>query len=449
MSKRFLNIAPTNAGTGVFSFSGAGNPQIIFNIADVGLLQAHELRFMGTFKIVANGVSPRVALVDPSVDVNLDAFTGVQSAIQTLDISSRNYSNRSLEQILQYSRLVASVQSALHDKGDFDSTLSHEAGSKGMGFDTIAELNGAGNTGQEYSADGQRKASRKAYCAVGGKPFSMRLVCGTLMSMPMINLNDLGGATITITLAPTSNVLWGANASGYSYEIANPRLVVPILLETPDQQMASAQNPTADMQFLSFTSLYNTINSTAHQVVHKTSLRGVISTFQNYVPTGYINNFAENGVGQYNPQIRRLTYHIDGKRVPLEYSLEPERLATFSESEQPTTTPQILTNYIDAFKNFQDVKKSCINPTISGALQQVERNAVWGTGCSYDAVSQAGIPAVLSTLGFEIQSNLLAPDKYSAQPSTNPTPVSYSVYSYYLCRNSVRITKGQGMEVVS
>ena len=43
MSKRFLNIAPTNAGTGVFSFSGAGNPQIIFNIADVGLLQ-HYLR---------------------------------------------------------------------------------------------------------------------------------------------------------------------------------------------------------------------------------------------------------------------------------------------------------------------------------------------------------------------------------------------------------------------
>jgi hypothetical protein len=446
MSKRFLNIAPTNAGTGVFSFSGAGNPQIIFNIADVGLLQAHELRFQGTFKIVDNTTG---ALLVPTADVNVDAFTGVQSAIQTLNIASRNYSNRSLEEILQYSRLVSSVQSTLHDKADFDCTLSHEAGSKGMGFDTVAELNANGNTGQEYSAVGQRLASRIPYCAVGGKPFSMRLICGTLMSMPMINLNDLGGATITITLAPTSNVLWGANASGYNYQILNPRLVVPILLETPAEQIQSAQNPTADMQFLSFTSLYNTINSTAHQVVHKTSLRGVISTLQNYVPTGYINNFTENGVGQYNPQIRRLTYHIDGKRFPLEYSLEPERLATFSESEQPTTTPQILTNYVDALKNFQDVKKSCINPTISSAQQQVERNAVWGTGCSYDAVSQAGIPAVLSTLGFEIQSNLLDPADFATAPSANPAPISYSVYSYYLCRNSVRITKGQGMEVVS
>ena len=279
----------------------------------------------------------------------------------------------------------------------------------------------------------------------------MRLVCGTLMSMPMINLNDLGGATVTITLAPTSNVLWGATASAYHYEITNPRLVVPILLETPAEQMTSAQNPTADMQFLSFTALYNTINSTAHQVVHKTSLRGVISTFQNYVPTSYVNNFGENGVGQYNPQIRRLTYHIDGKRVPLEYSLEPNRLAVLAESQQPTTTPQILTNYVDAFKNFQDVKKSCINPTISSAQQQVERNAVWGTGCSYDAVSQAGIPAVLSTLGFEIQSNLVDPTQYDIAPNAvpPPVPVSYSVYSYYLCRNSVRITKGQGIEVVS
>jgi hypothetical protein len=318
-----------------------------------------------------------------------------------------------------------------------------------MGFNTVAELNANGSTGQEYSPVGQRIASRKAYCGVGGKDFSMRLVCGTLMSMPMINLNDLGGATITITLAPTSNVLWGAVASGYRYEISNPRLVVPILLETPEEQMSSAQNPTADLQFLSFTSLYNTINSTAHQVVHKTSLRGVISTFQNYVPTSFVNNFAENGVGQYNPQVRRLTYHIDGKRVPLEYSLEPQRLSAFSEIEQPTTTPMILTNYIDAFKNFQDVKKSCINPTISSAQQQVERNGVWGTGCSYDAVSQAGIPAVLSTLGFEIQSNLLPPSEFDTDPATNPAAVSYSVYSYYLCRNSVRITKGQGMEVVS
>lgn len=445
MSKRYLSISSSNGGNGTFGYS-QGNPQLNFLVSNAGILQSQELRFQGTFKRVLNGATGTNE-VDTTKDMNLDGFVGIQSVIQNLEISSRQYSNRSLELIQNYPRLVSNFMSALHSKSGLDTQSYHECGAKGYGFDTIVEEGHENNVNAltDYDQGGQKQAQRRPYCATKGFDFDLRLVAGMFMSKD-IDLEALGGLSITINLAPNENVLYGADASDYHYEIENPRIIVPVVSKTAQQQISTAENPSPVVNFLSFTSLYNTITSTDQQIVHRVSLRGVISSMSNFVPTAHINSFANNGLAQYNPCIQKLVYHMDGKRFPLEYSIEVDRDETQSQNAQLTTNPQILRNYMDAFRNSKDIKKSCINPVLSSPQQQALGNGVFGIGVSFDSVSNAGIPAQVSTLGFELQSKLLNPTQFGV--ANNPTTSNYSVYTYYLCRNSVQVVQGQGIQVV-
>ena len=447
MSKRYLSIASSNGGSGTFGYS-AGNPQLKFLISNDGMLQSKELRFQGTFKRVLNTGDQSLNEVNHALDLNVDAFTGIQSVIQNLEISSRKYSNRSLESIQNYPRLVGSFMSGLHSKSGLDTQTFHEQASKGYGFDTATEESHTNevNATTSFSSDGQKRAMRIPYCATKGIPFDMRLMCGMFMSDD-IDLEMLGGLSITINLAPNEGVLYGGVASNYHYIIENPRLVVPVLAKTPAQQMALSQNPSPQMNFLSFTSLYNTISSTDQQIVHRVSLKGVISTMSNFIPTSYINSFTYNGQAQYNPVIQKLVYNMDGKRFPLEYSIEVDRDETLKETEQPTTNPQLLKNYLEAFTNSKEIKKSCINPVISGIQSQIKMHGVFGIGASFDAVSNAGIPAEVSTLGFELQAKLTNPTTFGSLPA-DQTSMTYSAYTYYLCRNSIQVSNG-GIRVVS
>ena len=447
MSKRYLSISSSNGGSGTFGFS-KGNPQLNFLISNAGMLQTQELRLQGTFKRVLNTNNDGLNEIDPTKDLNVDAFCGIQSIIQNIEISSRAYSNKSLENIQNYPRLVSNFMSGLHSKSGLDTQLFHEQGSKGYGFDTPCEINGTGtqNLGTRYSSAGQKIAQRIPFCAGGGLDFDLRLVCGLMMSNDL-DLEALGGLAITINLAPDSNVLYGADASDYHYEIVNPRIIVPVLSKTAQQQIATADNPSPVINFLSFTSLYNTITSTDNQVVHRVSLRGVISSMSNFIPTSYINSFSKNGLAQYNPAIEKLVYHMDGKRFPFEYSVLVDNDSSQSQEDQPTTNPQILKNYLDSFRNNKDVKKTSLNPVICGVQSQSEEHGVFGIGASFDSVSNSGIPVEVSTLGFEIQSKIIDPADYDKTPAT-AGQTNYAVYTYYLCRNAVRVVQGQGIEVV-
>ena len=127
MSKRYLSIASSNGGSGVFGYS-AGNPQLKFLVSNNGMLQSQELRFQGTFKRVKNNnpATPTTNETDQTKDLNVDAFVGIQSVVQNLEISSRQYSNRSLEAIQNYPRLVGNFMSALHSKSGLDTQMFHE-----------------------------------------------------------------------------------------------------------------------------------------------------------------------------------------------------------------------------------------------------------------------------------------------------------------------------------
>lgn len=437
MSKQYLSIACSNGNSGVFGFS-EGTPQLRFDISNRGLLQAQELRFQGTLKVVHNSTGNPPAY---NTNVNVDAMSGVQGVIQTLDISSRAYSSRALETIQNYPRLASAFTSALHSKSQYSSNLTHEEMAKGRGVDTYSERTDT-NAQTPLKAVNQTLAQRKPLLETDGVEFNMRLMCGMFMSQD-IDLEMLGGLTVEMTLAPDSNFLNGTGASDYHYKIENPRLVVPVLEKDQASQLALAQNPSPTMSFLSFTSLYNTLTSTDNQIVHRTNLRGVISSFQSYIPVSYINNFAQNGLGQHNPSIQKLTFHRGSARFPLEYSIQPPQDPSKNPSTQPTTNGQLLLNYLDAFRNFRDVKKSLVSKNTTDYANTSTGLGVFGTGVSYDPVSNAGVNATTDTLGFEIQSSLVNP--------SNPAgaPVPYAVYSYYLCKNVISVNAGTGITVVN
>lgn len=442
MSKRYLSIACSNGGTGVYGHS-VGTPQLRFDIANQGLLQTQELRLQGTLKIIATALTGGVAVGTQNTalanDVNINPYAGVQSFIDNIELSTRVNATRSIEKINNYPMLVSSLLSALHSKSGYDANLYTEQGSKGIGM-TTSEHNARVSGTNPFTIANQTQAQKKPFLQADGFDFDMRLICGMFMGQEVIDLEALGGLSVVINCNSDDNVLFGAVAGNFRYEIHNPRIIVPIVDKTPQQQLATRNQGVANFNFLTFVSLYNTLSSTDQQVVHRINLQSVVSNLQHYIPVNHINNTARDSIAQYNPTIERLTYLQNGKRTPLEFVLEPEKEPNIANHSQLSTTPQILLNYLDAYRNFRDVKKSCVNPVVSGFDSQTARVGVWGSGCSYDSVGQAGINANGSTLGFELKSNL-------DDPLNRGTQTPYAVYTFYLCKNQIQVDTGGNVNV--
>jgi hypothetical protein len=478
-NKRYLSLASSNDGSaGVFGGAGlatAGPTQIRFEVSNEGLLQTPELRFQGTLRIrrlaatAAGGVGGGATVAGAQLsliaaastqDVNLNAMCGCQGLIDGIEIGSRINSTRSIEKIQNYGQLASSMMSAVHSKTGYDCQLSHEQQSRGVGFTTPsstfrgAQATPGGLAFTDYSkaADttaNQIQSARRALCQTGGCGFDMRLVAGMFMGQAAIDLEAVGGLAITINLAAPSQVLAGANAALYTYDIVNPRLVVPVVEKTPEQQMALAQQPTSRMEFLTYQSLYSTVSSTSQQLVSRVSYQGLVSTFTHFLPVNHLQSFARDGYGQYNPGLVNLTFLKDGKRAPLEYQLLPVTVppgGAANQGAQPSYLSAELWQYLDSFRNTRDITKSLINPLISGYSQQTgapgTNSAVFGVGCSFDDVSHVGVDASASTLGFELTSTLDDPNNRGA---TTP----YAAFTFLLVRTVVMTDRQGGVQVLT
>lgn len=441
LTKRYQDISPVNSGSGVFGYS-SGLPQITFQLGSAGVLLTDEIRLSAEFRIVANGNTTSTNLVDPAIDVTINPFNGVEAVVQEMEIGSTAY-GRSLERIDHYSQMNASVNSALHSKSMYSSHLIHEQGSTGSGVCSIQALeNDLENVANGTSLAGQKTGQVIPLRAVLGREVSMRLVCGMFLGGNEISLDDVGGLTIRIKLAPNESVLAGGAASGYHYELIAPRLTCGIMVETPMQQAIRMQNPAPSIDFLSYSSYYNNIISSDFSVVHKVNLAAVLSSFTHFIPTKFLNNYAQDSCAQYNPQITNLTYTKDGQRIPLTYSLLVDRDSqAASENVQPTTNPELLYHYLSAWKSPSAMHKSSVNPLNSGTPAQVSEDGVFGVGVSYDTEG-SGIGAKVSTLGFRIESQLDDPSN-----SGNQTP--FAAFTYYLARNSIVVDRAQSVMVAS
>ena len=485
--KSYLSIATSNDGSsGIFGGAGlatAGPQQLRFEVANRGMLQTPELRLQGTLRVRAVATGASLGAAGMATDVNLNPMCGVQSTIDNLEISSRVNSTRSIERILNYGHLASSLTSTLHGKTSYDTQLFHEQGCKGNGVScaesTMAGV--AGNAQGHQSRSGglpqpaapsavtttqligststigvkrtpapnptaQLAAGKRALMSALGMPFDMRIVAGMFMGQDAIDLEALGGMALTINLAPPAQVLGGANAAAYTYEIVNPRLVVPIIEKTPEEQQATAAQPVTTMSFLTYQSLYQTLTSTSQQMVSRVSYQGLVSMFQHYIPVSHLQNSTVDSFAQYNPGIQQLIFLKDGKRQPLEYAISPVVVPNVVQVNQPSFLPTTLWQGMDAFRNTRDVTKSLINPQFSGYGQQLAVpstcSAAFVTGCSYDDVSHQGIDASASTVGFEITSTL-------DDPLNRATATPFASFSYLLTRTVVQADRAGGISIMS
>ena len=451
LQKRFLSINPVNSGEGVYGYSN-GLPQIIFNLGNSGLLQTSEVRLSFNLRIVETGSTTNN--VDPAKLISVGFFNGAESVMDEIEISSTNY-GRSLERIDHYARMNASVNSALHSKSQYDSHLNHEQASSGVGVTTRQQLTGT------FSAAGERFDVNGEVLHEGiimrnnveGRECSMRVVCGLFLSQKEISLNDVGGLTLRIKLAPNEAVLSdiaaitgdaAATPSDFHYEIINPRLIAGCVMETPMAQQQRLANPTPTLPFLSYHAFYNNIISTDFQALHKINAAAVISTFSNFIPTKNLNNYNAFSDAQMNPNVQELVFQKDGQRVPLQYELRPEQDRTLTDDDfQPSTFPAVLYHYLSSWGAPADRQKSSINPIVSGIRATNDEYGCFGIGASYDTEHQ-GINGKIANMGFQIKSKLLDPDA-----GNNTTQTPYSAFTYYLCKNEMVVNRGQGVAVVN
>ena len=451
--KRYTKITPSNAsGNGVFSFS-QGNPVIRFSIAEQdAYLLAPETRLQFKFKVIAdptadvgNGGTP-VKFNDPH---NIDNRIGVQSVINTLTISSRRYATSICEQIHNYNQLVSIAHPTLSSTRDLATQRNHEQLCVGQG------ILGRKEQGQPQQAlydsyQNTKTLQRKAICCGGnqnqnvGEDCSIQLYAGMFQS-ENLDLRLLGGLELEITLAPDSNVFFNAGATT-RYELSDVVLNAPLLYKSA-QQMAMPSQPST-LEFLTWSSLYNVIQSTNATITNKVGLRGALSMLQKFVPVSYLNaqgrqrgqandNFGSNAFNGWNIGMKRLTFHRNGQRYPNEYQVITERGdGTPAEEVIFEKNPQVLINSLSAFENYKDVKHTHLT---SQNLAMRQANNYY-LGVSFDQISGQGIDLTGGTISTEVESTLQDPSDNSVRP--------FGVFTFFLNKNTLVVQPNQRIQSI-
>ena len=447
--KRYTKITPSNAsGDGVFSFS-KGNPVIRFSIAEQdAFLLAPETRLQFKFKAFQDNTTSPQTNIQNGGNTNLDCRIGVQSVINTLTISSRRYATSICEQIHNYNQLVSIAHPTLSSTRDILTQRNHEQLAVGQG---ILNRKEQAQPQEKLVASVQNtKTLQRKYIQCGGtgtqnvgEDCSIQLYAGMFQSNNL-DLRLLGGLELEITLAPDSNVFSNAG-SNTTYELSDVILNAPLLYKSA-QQMAMPTQP-ATLEFLTWSSLYNVIQSTNATITNKVGLRGCLSMLQKFVPVKYLNNYGQqadasndfgaNAFNGWNVGMKRLTFHRNGQRYPNEYQIITERGdGTPAEEVIFEKNPQIMVNSLSAFENYKDVKHTHIT---SQNLATRQANNYY-LGVSFDQISGQGIDLSGGTISTEIESALVDPADNVAKP--------FGVFTFFLNKNTLVVQPNQRIQSI-
>jgi len=442
--KRYTKITPSNSsGDGVFSFS-KGNPVIRFSIAEQdAFLLAPETRLQFKFKAQADSTT-NTNIANGNAH-NLDPRIGVQSIIQTLTISSRRYATSICEQIQNYNQLVSIAHPTLNSTRDLNSQRNHEQLCVGQGILRRNELGQSEEDALVANVNNVKVLQRK-YIQNGGAGLannagydcSIELHAGMFQSNNL-DLRLLGGLELEITLAPDANVFFNAGANT-TYQISDVILNAPLLYKSANQMGANPAG--SQLEFLTYSSLYNVAQSTNSTITNKVGLRGCLSMVQKFVPVKYLNNFGRQAVANdlqganafsgWNVGVKRLTFHRNGQRFPNEYQIITERgdanpaLEVMNEKNG-----QVLINSLSAFDNYKDVKHTHL--TSQNLADRTQNN--YFLGVSFDEISGQGIDLSGGTISTEIESSLQDPCDNVAKP--------FGVFTFFLNKNTLVIQPNQ------
>jgi hypothetical protein len=445
--KRFVKLTPTNNSSNTWSYTN-GNNIIRFSIAEQdAYLLANQVELQFNFKVYRDVA--KTTTIKQADALNIDEKTGVEGVIQTLTISSRRYATSICEQIRNWNQLVAVAKPSLSSKRDVLTQHSHSNGATGLGIynrkqedleqTQLTALRSANKilTRKLYQCDGTPAQDKGQNC-------SINLYSGMFTSMPQLDLRLMGGLEIEIELASDLNVFFneGLNApqltDSINYELSDVILNCPLLYKT-NNELASGVQPN-QLSFLTWSSLYNVAQSTDTTISNKVGMRSVLSMVQKFVPVAHVNNIAQRAFCGYNPGIRRLTYHRNGQRYPLEYEIKTER-GELGPGEEAVheKNPQILINSLSAFQNYKDVKHTHIT---SQNLDD-RANAPYFLGVSFDQISGQGIDLTGGTVSTELVSTLMDPATADGS-DTKP----YGVFTFFLNKNTLVIQPNARIQAI-
>jgi len=439
--KRYVKLTPTNNSSNEWSYA-KGNNIIRFSIAEQdAYLLANQVELQFNFKVFTD--TTFASSVKNADAFQIDEKTGVEGIIKTLTVSSRRYATSICEQIRDWNQLVSVAKPALSSKRDILTQHNHGNIAVGQGvYNVDEEAIDQGNLDSLRVNDA--KLQRKFYQFEDGNgnvnqylgwDCSINLYSGIFLQ-DKLDLRLFGGLEIEIELGSNVNFFENAN-NNVSYQISDVILNCPFLYKS-EAELSSGVQP-ASLQFLTWNSLYNVAQSTDTTITNKVGIRSVLSMVQKFVPVSYINNSSEHAkaFAGWNPGVKRLTYHRNGQRYPLEYEIKTERGEGNPDVEViKEKNPQVLINSLSAFQNYKDVKHSHIT---SQNLDN-RQNAPYYLGVSFDQISGQGIDLSGGTVSTELVSTLQNPQ--------NNTAVPFGVYTFFLNKNTLVIQPNQRIQAI-
>ena len=463
--KRVIQLNPVNSNGSSYSFKG-GLPLIKFDIAssDIPLfLEGKELRLSGnlTFR---KGNAGALAITETNF---VDGFTGsIASVIDTITVSSKRL-NSVLERVNLYSRMVPSVISGVHSQEDIQTSLCHG----GLHTETIPLQRPVITALDAFNTQGDVAAASRR-----GKTFSTPLYCGIFQSGEDLDLSagtGVGGLTIEILLKSDVNCAFGtdASANNVSFTLDNLLLTVPVY-EYANPNYREQINM---YNFNSWSSIFQTINSSDSVISFTPGLKRCASVFMNFITSSDLGNQLYN-YSRLGPvgQLRQIRYSKNGSLFPLQFRLETveerndDALTTAGNNELSEHTVKArampLRNYLESVKTdaYSKVQHTCSqwNSWGSAALdrnQNAGRDGITpttadGLGILYDKYGSGTdfSQTVFSTeLQFSGTSEALPQVGGANQKNSldGTSATSQAVCLYFLNKNTIQMSS-QGINVI-
>ena len=407
--KEVVEIKPTNAGNGTFSFSG-GAPLIEFQIPQQPrFLLGKTLRINGRITIKRTG-GAAVDNATPASVCRIDSRTGVSSIVDMVSIGN-NY-GQTFELVKHYNRLCSTLLPSVAGLEEY--------------------LNGGNNI--VYGANA--KKAQQGLQIEQPQEFSMPLLVGILQGKPL-DLNMSLGCKIQLNLAPDSFVLFddsigGGNntAAGATYELNDLSLTFDSLVPVGAGVAGMLNNKKGAWEYNSFSSFYNVIQSTDHTATFNLNLSRVQSVLMNLVPSSWLNSSKRNSQqathilnkdGNQRETIEKgideLVFYKGGMRYPLDFVIDSTK------SNAEITTPALLQRTsLGAIGNVWSMDNFLASPrteaigttkfTTSQSLN--DRQAVNTLGIAYDKITNNGVDFKRDNWSFRMKAPVEATTPMSA-----------------------------------
>lgn len=401
-------LFPINSRS-TYSFKN-GNPTVNFEIAPdpTRLLDVNSLRMNFVLNVLDDATTrntqtpARVNNQDTAAAPGgaraclLDERVGANAVVDVLRLS--NFKNEVIEEIRNYSRLLASSMPALTSFEAYKNWNSN----KNLAFG---------------------KSTTEGLACNGPMACSLALRAGILNAGAPISTNDLDGLKISLQLAPDNFVLYGANASNCHYEISKVSLTYNwILLDSPDPVGSET------LQYPSYSSFINIVQSSDDQQSLMMNLSSVRAAFTNFVKTSNLNNFAANSLetnrlqdaNGLNKDIKTYTHMRNNVKFPKKYDVRENIVVANAAYEA-----HLGREYLDCFKPFRTLSSSLQSPETQGyktsnIIDEPDTRYVGGLGNNYDMLG-VGMGANFkdNMYALRIQSEL--------DDSTSNTAFTYSL----------------------